>query len=75
MLETLFLMKIPALSAHLTDAKLMYSDNKNDGLSGQMDVSKAFRASEWPTRRAFWEGEEGLLGGSQGPHEEATRML
>ncbi len=36
MQEVLIPMAIPALSAHLTDTKFMYSDNKNYELCGQM---------------------------------------
>ena len=36
MQEVLIPMAIPALSAHLTDTKFMYSDNKNYEMCGQM---------------------------------------
>ena len=42
MLETLVPMKIQALSAHLTEANLTYSDYKNDGLCGQMASQRPF---------------------------------
>ena len=45
MLETLFLMKIPALSARLSDVKIQYCDHKYDVFCGKRGDRWVFRAS------------------------------
>lgn len=42
MLETLVPMKIPALTAHLTDVEIMYSNNKNYELYAKWASERTF---------------------------------
>lgn len=47
MLETLVPIKIPALTAHLTDVEIMYSNNKNYELCAKWASDKVI----WTSKR------------------------